>query len=158
LFDPRRVQVTWAQGTNMLAGDARLSVVLPADGTYTLELHDAQYKAGAPNRFRLKLGDLHSADLAFPVGAQRGGKRSFQLIGNLKDPAKVEMDLTTTPAGSFLLLPRVPGLSGMMPRILVSEIPEVIETDQPAGKLQEVDVPVGINGRIGALREEDRYR
>src|SRR5262249_14953064 len=80
LLDPRRVQLAWAQGSNPLGGDARLSVVLPADGTYAVELHDLQYQAGAPNLFRLRLGDFQSADLAFPLAGQRGTKASFELI------------------------------------------------------------------------------
>jgi len=61
-----RVQLAWAQGSNFLGGDTRLTSVLPADGTYTIELHDAQYRAGSPNRFRLRVGDFQYADLAFP--------------------------------------------------------------------------------------------
>src|SRR5262245_61568444 len=60
LLDPRRVQLAWAQGSNPLGGDARLTAVLPAEGTYAVELHDLQYQAGTPNQFRLRLGDFQS--------------------------------------------------------------------------------------------------
>src|SRR5262249_53263832 len=62
LFDGRRTQLAWAQGAVALSGDARLAAVLPADGTYTVELHDAQYKAGTPNAFLLRVGDFPHAD------------------------------------------------------------------------------------------------
>ena len=45
LYDPRHVQLAWAQGTATFSGDARLQAVLPADGRYTVELHDALYRA-----------------------------------------------------------------------------------------------------------------
>jgi hypothetical protein len=158
LLDPRRVQIAGARPSNALAGDARLTMVLPADGTYALELHDLQYKAGTPSRFRLRIGDLQYADLPFPLAGQRGGKASFQLIGSLAETTRVEADLTAVPGGSFVRLPRVPGVSGLSPYILVSDIPEVVKVEQPPDKLQEVTVPVGINGRLGKPKEEDRYR
>lgn len=158
LLDPRRVQIAGARGSNALAGDARLTMVLPADGTYTIELHDLQYKAGTPNRFRLRIGDLQYADLPFPLAGQRGAKASFQLIGSLPETARVEADLTAIPGGSIVRLPRIPGVSGASPNILVSDIPEVIKVEQPSGKLQEVTMPVGINGRLSKPKEEDRYR
>ena len=64
LLDPRQVQVAWSQGKTALQGDARLSAVLPVDGQYTIELHDALYRAGSPGQFRLKVGELYYADLA----------------------------------------------------------------------------------------------
>jgi hypothetical protein len=158
LYDPRRVQLAWAQGSNALTGDTRLTTVLPADGTYTLELHDAQYKAGNPNRFRLKIGEYQYADLPFPLAGQRGTKASFQLIGSLPETTRVEADLTNVLAGSLISLPRAPGQSGTPPRILVTEIPEVIATPQAPGKLQEVTAPVAINGRLLTAKQEDRYR
>jgi hypothetical protein len=158
LYNPAKVQLAWAHGSVSLAGDARLVSVLPADGTYTIELHDMQYKAGSPNRFRLRIGDFPYADLAFPLAGQRGSKASFALIGSFSDSTRVEADLTAVPGGSFVRLPRVPGLLGGSPTVLVSDIPEVIEMPTADGKPQEVSIPAGINGRISKPKEEDRYR
>src|SRR5438105_3924926 len=150
LLDPRRVQLAWAHGSNSLGGDTRLTTELPADGTYTIELHDAQYRAGNPNRFRLRIGDFRSADLAFPLAGQRGTKATFQLLGTVPENTRVEADFsdqTAAAAGAVMLLPRPSGVAGLMPHILVSDIPEVMESVPPQGKLQEVALPAGINGR-----------
>ncbi|MBL8793031.1 MAG: hypothetical protein JNM56_03940 [Planctomycetia bacterium] len=157
LYDPKRVQLAWAQGSNPLGGDARLTATLPVDGMYTLELHDAQYKAGNPGRFRLKIGDLQFADLAFPLAGQRGGKTAFQLVGSVPETVKVEADLSSAPGGSYVRLPLPAGVIGSTPRVLVSDTPEVIEAEGQ-GKLQEVALPAGINGRLRAPKEEDRYK
>jgi hypothetical protein len=158
LFDGRRTQLAWAQGRLALSGDARLVAVLPADDTYAIELHDAQYKAGAPNAFRLRIGDFRFADLAFPLAGQRGGRAAFRLIGTVPEDTRVEADLTAAPAGLFVVLPRPPGLSGPMPHVLVSDMPEVVEGEQPPGKLQEVTPPAGINGRLRTPKAEGRFR
>src|SRR5207249_2660399 len=72
LLDPRGVQLAWSQSKALLADDARMETVLPADGRYSVLLRDALYQAGTPNQFRLKIGDLHYADFVFPLGVQRG--------------------------------------------------------------------------------------
>ena len=158
LLDPRRIQVGSSQGSNTLSGDARLIALLPADGTYTIQLHDLQYRAGTPNAFRLKLGDLPFADLPFPLAGQRGTTPSFQIVGSLPENTAVKADLTRAFVGSFFPLPPPAGLTCPVPRIVVSDIPEVVETDQPAGKLQEIAVSSAINGRLLKPKEEDRYR
>jgi hypothetical protein len=158
LFDPKRIQLAWAQGSTPLAGDTRLTTTLPADGTYTLEMHDAQYRAGSPNRFRLRIGEFQYGDLPFPLAGQRGTKASFQLIGNLPETTRIEADLTSAPGNTFFHLPRAPGQSGPPPSILVSDIPELLESEMPPGKMQELTPPAAINGRISKSGEEDSYR
>lgn len=158
LFDPQRVQLAWGRGSNPLGGDARIVSVLPADGTYTIELHDAQYKAGTPNRFRMRIGDLQFVDLPFPLAGQRGTKASFQLIGSLPEATKVEADLTNAPGGSMVRLPLPANAVGLAPSVLVSEIPEVLENEAAAGKLQELAIPSAVNGRLRQPKEEDKYR
>jgi hypothetical protein len=159
LYDPRRVQVAWSQGRSALDGDARLEAILPADGAYSLELHDALYRAGSPNHFRLKIGDLLTADLVFPLGGRRGTEPWFELVGSgFSPPLRVRADLREAVGDASVPLPALRGLTGPAPRIVVGDFPEVLEADMPMGKLQEVAVPAVINGRIGKPHEEDRYR
>lgn len=158
VLDAKRIQLAWAQGNNILGGDTRLSLILPADGPYTIEMHDLQYRAGNPNRFRMKIGEFSTADAAFPLAGQRGTKASFQLIGTVPETTRVEADLTNAFPGSYLRLPRTPGVFGSMPRILISDVMEVAEVAMPKGTLQEIPVPAGINGRISTANEEDSYR
>jgi hypothetical protein len=159
LYDPRHVQVAWSQGISALAGDARLEAILPADGPYTIEFRDILYRAGNPNYFRLKIGELHYADLVYPLGARRGAKAAFELLPRaLPSGQRLEVDLSAAVGDVPVPFPRVPGLTGAAPRIYVGDFPEVVELDPPQGRLQEVTVPAVINGRISKPGEEDRYR
>jgi hypothetical protein len=159
LYDPRRVQIAYAQGQARLEGDARLEAILPEDGNYTIELHDALYQAGNPSPFRLKVGDLHYADLVFPLGGQRGTRGTFELVGSALPPGwHVDVDLRQAAGDVPAPLPPLPGFTGPAARIRVGDFPEVLQAETPAGKLQEVIVPAAINGRISKPGQQDRYR
>lgn len=159
LYDPRQVQLAYAQGQAFLGGDARLDVVLPADGEYTVALHDILYQAGKPSHFRLKVGELSYADRVFPLGGQRDTEGFFELIGKLPSAARrLNVDLRTESAAIPVPLPPAHGLIGPAPQIVVGDVPEVMEVESAKGKLQEVIVPAVINGRIGKPGEEDRFR
>ena len=57
--------IQWQQTD--LRGDARTSAVLPADGLYSAEVHDLQFRAPGGSPWRLLLGDLPPSSLAFPA-------------------------------------------------------------------------------------------
>jgi hypothetical protein len=159
LSDPHRLQVAWSQGHAAFMGDARLEAVLPADGLYTIDLHDALYRAFAASYFCLKIGELHYADLVFPLGARRETRTSFELIGNVFPPGtRVNADLRGAWSDIPAPLPTKLGLTGAAPRIMVCDFPEIFKQDLPRGKLQEVSVPAVINGRVSRPHDEDRYR
>ena len=142
-----------------LDGDARLVATLPADGTYTIELHDAQFKAGTPNRFRMRVGDFQYADLAFPLAGQRGTKASFQLIGSLPETTRVEADLTALP-GRFAGPPARRSGPGRLVAHHPGQRHSRGDRDRPPTRAscRRSTIPAGINGRLVTAKEEDRYR
>jgi len=159
LSDARHVQLAWSSGQAALSGDARLQVVLPADGSYTVDLRDMLYRAGYPNQFRLKIGTLQVADLLFPMGARRGTAASFELIGPfLRQNLRVNVNLRGAVGDLPVPLPSSAGFTGPAPRILVGDFPEVPKMESPQGKLQEVTAPAVIEGRLTRSQAEDRYR
>jgi hypothetical protein len=158
LHDPRGVQLAWSPGKSVLADDARLEAVLPADGHYAVLLRDALYRAGMPNQFRLKVGDLHYADRVFPLGVQRGTRATLQLLGRLPGDARVVVEANTALDEMPAPLPPVPAFTGKAPTLLVSDYPEIAEAAPPPGKLQEVAAPAAVSGHVAKPGEEDRYR
>ncbi len=164
VYDGRHTQLAWSQGLPQLSGDARCEAVLPADGTYSIELHDALFRGEAPGYFRLKVGEFYYADLVYPLAARQGVNTNFSFAStNLPADAKASavpkladyLPVQTQPAPWPAELPR---LSGSRPRMIVSDQAEVVET-APAGQVQDVtQAPVGINGRITEPGQRDQYR
>ena len=159
LYDARHVQLAWSQGLAALSGDARIDLRLPADGTYTVELHDALFRGANPGFYRLKLGDFHYADLVYPVGIQRGTQANLEFPG-ASFPAGVSVALDAVTADPVIPAAWPAGLhvTGGHPRVYISDLPELTETAVTGKDLQQAPVPVAISGRLLAAGEEDRYR
>ncbi|REK09962.1 MAG: hypothetical protein DWQ37_17835 [Planctomycetota bacterium] len=164
VYDARHTQLAWSRGLPSIAGDARCEVTLPADGEYTIELHDAVFRGAEPGFFRLKVGKFLYADLAYPLGAQEGVESSFEFTAtNLPEGTKAKAKLETPAGLARLKVPapwpaETPLLSGSRPAVIASDHAEIVEA-APGDKLQEVpQAPVAINGRITAPGEQDRYR
>jgi hypothetical protein len=164
IYDSRRVQKSWGQALPSIGGDTRCELALPADGVYTIELHDALFRGGDPGFFRLKVGKFHYADLIYPLGVAQGATTTFEYAAsNLPAEARgtgmwpnVDGPPTATQAAPWPA--GIAGISGSRPRVLVSKHAEVVEAP-PADKPQDVPpAPVAINGRLAAAREQDRYR
>lgn len=158
LLDPRRVQLAWSQGQPLLGGDCRLDVTLPADGRYAVEIHDAVYSAQAPAFFRLKAGDLHYADVAFPLGVSENPKEQSSLLGHVPGDAKGSVDRIYATELAPLTLPSLPRLTGAPPSVLIDGLPAHVEGARHKFDLPTLKPPVAIDGRLRTPGEEDIYR
>ena len=165
VYDARHVQLAWSQPQHHpLDGDARTTLTLPADGTYTIELHDAVFRGADPGFFRLKVGQFHYADLAFPLAVRQGTAGTFAFASTNLPPDARGSATWSSPLGLPLEYQPapwpsgVPLLSGSHPRVIASNHAEIVEA-APADKPQEVSAaPVAINGRIDSAGQQDRYR
>jgi len=160
LYDARRVQLGWALPASRLSGDTRLSVKLPTDGEYTLELHDLQYAAAAPAHFRLKVGNWSFADYVFPPAVQRGQQATLQIP--LRSSGARPVPFTAPSITGNVPAPwhDTKSASGPQPRLIVSDHPELIEASLPMSEAARTlpELPTSVNGRIRGLGEEDVYR
>ena len=161
IFDASNQQLDWAMPSPTLRGDTRLTFTPPADGTYTIELHDLQYAAPAPNFFRLKVGNWQYADQVFPPAVVKGSSAQLQLIGGV--PADKQIPFAAKNPLNRGLSKAAPWLdnsqsSGFRPAVVVSEFPEAVE--QPAGeKLQQLPgIPSAVSGRLLAAGEQDKFQ
>ena len=153
LLNAEGVQIGFSAPQPELHGDARISTTIPTDGTYTLEMHDILYKGPGPGRFRLKIGNLSFADLAFPIGVQTGQTASVK-YGRTNIDSVVDISSASDTISS-LPLPTTGHSTGSRPRVIFSNHAEYVEndnaTDVPAA-------PVGINGRLSKNGETDSFK
>lgn len=153
-------QIAWSPALTSIAGDARVTAVLPADGDYTVEMHDLLFRGAEPGFFRLKLGELSYADTAFPLGIQSGSKAPVTLgLTNIPSGSGGEVDATAiavpTDLGAAI---SVPMFSGSQPRVATTQHVEAVETPTAPGMRQVLSaVPTAVSGRLSQPMEEDQF-
>jgi len=158
LYDADHKQIGLAMPVPWLHGDARLAATLPSDGDYTIEVHDSQYAGAGPGHYRLKVGDFHFADQTFPPAIQSGRKTTLQLVGNIAGDRQVEI---TSPASDRPIAAPLPAdamISGARPRLIVSNLPELLEQRTGSEPQALPTIPVAVSGRLDAAGQRDLYQ
>ncbi|MEX0794514.1 MAG: IPT/TIG domain-containing protein [Pirellulaceae bacterium] len=162
LLDERKTQIAWSAELATIDGDARLETLLPADGQYTIQLHDRLYKGTAPGHFRLKVGDFRYADLAFPPAVSPTRPVAIEYLQAETSTASLRglpwkgMDRSVSKMLSVTLDERP--FSGPRPTVLVSDLTELIEADASSGEPETLPpAPVAVSGRLSEPGQRDRY-
>jgi hypothetical protein len=153
-----RLQLEYSQAVSSIGGDARVTVTLPADGEYIVELHDAVYRGENPGHFRLKMGDLQFADLTLPMAVQRGTSAVLQLAATSLPGTSLDFAGTSPLIAAPAPWPAASLLTGSQPVVFLSDYPETVEAPPADGSLQQIAAPGGFHGRLSAAGEEDRFR
>lgn len=138
--------------------DPVLHYVIPADGQYAIEIHDAIYRGREDFVYRVAIGELPFVTGMFPLGGKAGAKTEVQLSGwNLpKNTVTVE----GRPVGvGFIPLPDG-GVYRETAAFATDTLAEVVEQEpnDSAEKAQAIAWPAVMNGRIGKAGEADVYR
>jgi hypothetical protein len=178
LYDAGGAQLAWSPPRVELAQDARLETKLPADGRYTVEVHDVLFRAAAPGFLRLKIGAFAYGSMVLPSGVSIGSKSQLEWIGGHLPPG-TRTEFVAPAAGAYggdasAVPPASILYSGHTPRLAISDFPEVIELPSASAAGQAAadqantagssaasshgKPPLAISGRLSAPGEEDRLR
>ncbi|MBP85118.1 MAG: hypothetical protein CMJ64_00100 [Planctomycetaceae bacterium] len=143
-----------------LGAESRLSLTLPEDGEYVLELHDNQYRAGG--RYRLRVGDFPLVTVPVPLGGRLGSTVQLRFAGPASDGAaplllRIPDEVAT---GRVSVAARFPeGKSSGLATLVATELPEALEVEpNDANKVATpVTVPAAINGSFQAEGDRDYF-
>lgn len=152
VLDARGVQLAFDNRNPSLGGDARCVLTAPADGRYTIEMHDVLYKGPGPGHFRLKLGSFKTIDFPLPLAIPAGEKT---LVGFIAAEPTLPVDATSAIVGQSLPVAMAPWHSTAAVRVSSSK--EVIEWKQSGGPQPLTAAPIGVTGLLTADEQEDRY-
>jgi len=159
LYDARGTQIAWSPPTSAIGGDARFHAICQSDGPHSIELHDVLYRGAAPGFFRLKVGDLKCADMAFPIGVSRSTKTEVRVLPEeLATIPPISVDGgADLPVSHFAPPLQASQFTGPRPSVLLSDHDEITESPSSDGLQMIAAPPIGINGCISKSSEEDKY-
>jgi hypothetical protein len=154
---------TLASNDNTFAADPLLCHRFDREGDYYLEIRDVRYLGDRYWNYSIEINDRPFVTNVFPSRVTPGKLTRLHLIGpNLPADASAEITLpANTPEGkNWAVLHLADGRLTTAAPILVSRLPEVVETagdKSTPDKAQKVTLPCGISGRIEKPGEVDCY-
>jgi hypothetical protein len=147
-----------AVADDWLGEDPQLFYTFQKDGVYYLQLSEARYQSGK-DKWWYALSALTSPQVVavFPPVVPAGSKTDVELLGfNLDELNPYEIDAPASAQGALHFVARSANGGSNVATVGLSDLPELTEP-QHNGPIS-IQLPVGINGRISADGEVDRYR
>lgn len=147
--------------TPLFRQDPFVSLLAPADGTYTIRVRDTGHGGGDGYRYALHVGTFVRPAFVFPVGGPAGTKVHVTLHGDPAGP--IDQTVTLPAVGEpFEFFPSDGATTAPTPiPFRVSPFPNAIEAepnDVPSRANAAVPWPVAFNGTIAANGDVDHYR
>ena len=145
-----------AENFDFSGTDSRLRFVAPRKDTYSVSIHDTNYRGLQHFVYRLTLTNGPFIDHVYPLGGQAGTTRPFRVIGQNTPRTPLQMAIPQNSVG--LLNQFLPVAHNLTQPILMSstQYAEVLEDDVKPDQ-PEVPVPAVLNGRIMEPAEHDEW-
>lgn len=126
ILNDKRFELTTSDDSTLTAQDGRCSVVIPADGKYTVMVREASFGGGP--QYRLHVGTFPVPTAVIPSGGKPGEEVEFTFLGDPAGPIKQKIKLPAAADENFRL--HAVTADGIAPtgfRCRVLDVPGVIE-------------------------------
>ncbi|MBL9169536.1 MAG: PPC domain-containing protein [Verrucomicrobiales bacterium] len=142
--------------------DPVLSLLIPADGFYSVLIRDSSWGGAEDFVYRLHLGSFPRPMLVYPLGAAPGESAEFTFLGDPIGPWKQRLSLPTSPLGETSLFAEQEGLrSPSGNRIRLANLTNVFEVgdnhQRASANPSPVSPPFALNGILAKAGEQDWF-
>jgi hypothetical protein len=162
LLDLAGKELAYADDTEGIGQDSRLTYTFQRAGDYVLEVRDVKFLGGADFIYRLRIGDFPPAALPFPLGGKRGTKVQVAATGQGTEAIPpLELIVPDNPNTAVVPLEvRSPTGGKVEPLIFqAGSTDETIEKEpnDDAASATRFAVPQVLNGRFEKPGDVDRF-
>lgn len=158
-------EVAVSDDTALLRQDAALSVIVPEDGAYLVEIRDSAYGGSSAFRYRAHIGTFPRPTAVYPAGGKAGSELEVTFLGDPKGPVKQKIALPAKPnvTETFdAVLAQDGQQAPSANRVRVTALENVLEVepnDEPAQAVAtELALPVAFNGILEKEGDTDHFR
>jgi hypothetical protein len=162
IMDTKRFELASSDDSPLLGQDAVASVVIPADGSYVVQVRESAYGGNGACAYRLHVGTFPQPTAVVPAGGKPGDEVEVRFLGDPAGEIRQKIKLPATPYPKFGLFAQDAG--GISPSPIpfrLNDLPNVIEVE-PNGNHQQAtrvpQLPVALNGVISKPGEVDHFR
>jgi hypothetical protein len=138
--------------------DPALLVEIPADGEYTLAIHDSIYRGREDFVYRVALGEIPFVTGMFPLGGRAGAKTPVEFTGWNLGQTRITQHSRGKDKGVELLAPAGVDLDARP--FALDTLPESMAKDQNHSRTdaQKISLPVIVNGRVSQPGEWEYFQ
>jgi hypothetical protein len=162
ILDSKRFELASSDDTPLLRQDGCCSVIIPADGTYVVQVRESAYGGNGACAYRLHLGTFPRPLAVVPAGGKAGEEIEVRFIGDPSGEIKQKIKLPATPDPKFGVFAQDAG--GISPSPIpfrVSDFGNVIEqepNDDHNTATKVPQLPIALNGVIDKPGDVDYFR
>tara|TARA_R110002096_G_scaffold230531_8_gene420198 strand:- start:158 stop:2650 length:2493 start_codon:yes stop_codon:yes gene_type:complete len=162
ILNKDRFEIASADGSALLKQESILSIIVPEDGDYIVEVRDSAYQGRG--RYRAHIGTFPRPLGVYPAGGKAGTEVEFKLIGDVKGDfmAKAKLPMETE-EGTYGVFGVQEGLKSPSPNpVRVCDFDNYLETE-PNNSSKEPDVyegtlPIAFNGILQEADDVDYFK
>ena len=170
LFDPyvailnrERFELASSDDTALLFRDCAASIVVPADGPYTILVRESSYQGSGSCQYRLHVGTFPRPTAVFPPGARPGEAREFTFVGDPTGELRTQLSIPAdakrfhglirdgdwfAPSGIPVRVNTIPYFDEMEPN----------EGSKQASPAEAPSVPAAFHGILSKKEDKDWFR
>ena len=161
ILDKKRFELASSDDAPLLGQDAVASVVIPADGTYVVQVRESAYGGNGACAYRLHVGTFPRPTAIVPAGGKLGQEVEVRFLGDPAGEFTQKFKLPSALAPKFGVFAQDKnGISPSWNPFRLSEFGNVIEVEPNDTHQQATpaELPVALNGVISRPRDVDCFR
>jgi hypothetical protein len=161
ILDSKRFELAASDDSPLLGQDSVASVIIPADGTYVVQVRESAYGGNGSCMYRLHVGTFPRPTAVVPAGGKLGEEVEVRFLGDPAGEIKQKIKLPATHQEKFGVFAQDAG--GIAPSwnlFRLSEYGNVIEVEPNHTHQQATPavLPCALNGVIAKPGETDYFR
>lgn len=161
ILDSKRFELASCDDCPLLGQDAVASVVIPADGTYVVQVRESAYGGNGSCFYRLHLGTFPRPLGTVPAGGRPGEEVAVRFLGDAAGEFAQKIKLPPVVEPRFGLFAQDAGGLAPSPNpFRLSDLPNVVETEPNNTHEQATrcELPAALNGVIAVPGDVDCFR
>lgn len=162
ILDAKRFELAASDDAPLLGQDAAVSVVIPADGTYFVQVRESAYGGNGACQYRLHIGTFPRPTAIVPAGGKIGDEVEVRFLGDPTGEIRQKIKLPAAVEPKFGVFAQDGG--GIAPSgnpFRLCEFGNVVEVEPNANHQQATPVPalpMALNGVVSKPGETDYFR
>jgi hypothetical protein len=161
ILDSKRFELASSDDSPLLGQDGMCSIVVPADGTYIVQVRESAYGGNGACAYRLHVGTFPRPQAVVPAGGKAGEEIEVRFIGDPRGEFKQRIKLPSKPVEKFGVFAQdADGISPSPIPFRVIEAGNVIEAEpnDTHANATKAELPLALNGVIEKPGDTDWFR